>query len=86
MRTLFVCVCRRGDLSESLAKLKCRTLVIVGENSPFHCESVHITNVMSRRYQVLIEVIIHLCSQCMGPNRHALSIVWQTGDSTRPTG
>ncbi|KAG0554805.1 hypothetical protein M758_12G123400 [Ceratodon purpureus] len=47
---------QRGDITESLAKLKCRTLVIVGENSPFHCEAVHMTNVMSRRYQVLIEV------------------------------
>lgn len=37
-------------------KLKCRTLIIVGENSPFHCESVHMSTVMSRRYQALIEV------------------------------
>lgn len=47
---------QRGDLSEGLAKLKCRTLIIVGENSPFHCESVHMSTVMSRRYQALIEV------------------------------
>lgn len=56
----FECVYRRGDLTEGLMKLKCRTLIIVGENSPFHCESVHMSTVMSRRYQALIEVNLFL--------------------------
>uniref|UniRef100_A0A7I4FFW5 Uncharacterized protein n=1 Tax=Physcomitrium patens TaxID=3218 RepID=A0A7I4FFW5_PHYPA len=46
----------RNDITESMRKLKCRTLVIVGENSPFHCEAVHMSTAMSRRYQALIEV------------------------------
>ncbi|KAG0554806.1 hypothetical protein KC19_12G120600 [Ceratodon purpureus] len=88
---------QRGDITESLAKLKCRTLVIVGENSPFHCEAVHMTNVMSRRYQVLIEVTLlndrtsfqiicfllnHLLNRLVGFPESCC----QTGDSYNPLG
>ncbi len=47
---------RRVDLTERLKKLKCRTLIIVGEQSPFHHEAMHISTQMHRRYNALIEV------------------------------
>ncbi|XP_024363332.1 protein NDL2 [Physcomitrium patens] len=47
---------QRADITENLRKLKCRTLVIVGENSPFHSEALHMSTVMRPRYQALIEV------------------------------
>jgi len=47
---------QRVDLSERLKKLKCRTLIIVGEQSPFHHEAMHISTQMHRRYNALIEV------------------------------
>ncbi|CAK9230833.1 unnamed protein product [Sphagnum tenellum] len=47
---------RRIDLSESLKKLKCRTLIIVGEHSPFHDEGLYLSKQMIRRYNALIEV------------------------------
>lgn len=47
---------QRRDLTENLKKMKCRTLILVGEQSPFHREAVHISNAMNRRYNALIEV------------------------------
>jgi hypothetical protein len=47
---------RRHDLSEGLKKLRCRTLIFVGENSPFHQEALHMNAVMDRRYNALVEV------------------------------
>ena len=49
---------QRQDISESLRKLKCRTLIIVGEQSPFHHEALHINKEMNRRYNALIEVCV----------------------------
>lgn len=46
----------RRDLTENLKKLKCRTLILVGDQSPFHREAVHISDAMNRRYNALIEV------------------------------
>ncbi|CAM6083017.1 unnamed protein product [Calypogeia fissa] len=47
---------QRKDLTPGLRKLKCRTLIIVGEQSPFHSEAQHTSNSMDRRYNALIEV------------------------------
>jgi hypothetical protein len=47
---------QRVDLSDRLKKLKCPTLIIVGEQSPFHHEAMHISTQMHRRYNALIEV------------------------------
>jgi hypothetical protein len=47
---------RRRDLTESLKKLKCRTLILVGDQSPFHRDALHISHAMNRRYNALIEV------------------------------
>jgi pimeloyl-ACP methyl ester carboxylesterase len=47
---------QRRDISETLKKLKCRTLILVGDQSPFHREAVHISHAMNRRYNALIEV------------------------------
>jgi protein NDRG1 len=48
---------QRVDLSERVKKLKCRTLIIVGEHSPFHHEALHLSTQMHKRYNALIEVI-----------------------------
>ena len=47
---------QRQDLTENLKQLKCRTLILVGDQSPFHHEALHINNAMNRRYNALIEV------------------------------
>ncbi|KAI9191843.1 hypothetical protein LWI28_014386 [Acer negundo] len=49
-------ISRRPDLSEGLRKLHCRSLIFVGENSPFHSEAVHLISKMDRRYSALVEV------------------------------
>lgn len=46
----------RQDLTESLRNLKCRTLILVGDQSPFHQEALHISEAMNKRYNALIEV------------------------------
>ncbi|TYI22459.1 hypothetical protein ES332_A06G104700v1 [Gossypium tomentosum] len=45
----------RRDLSEGLRKLHCRSLIFVGENSPFHSEALHMTSKLDRRYSDLVE-------------------------------
>ncbi|PWA47452.1 SF21C1 [Artemisia annua] len=47
---------RRPDITEGLTKLKCRTLIFVGDSSPFHSESLHMTSKLDRRYNALVEV------------------------------
>ncbi|RLN28701.1 pollen-specific protein SF21 isoform X1 [Panicum miliaceum] len=47
---------RRHDLTESLRKLQCRTLIFVGENSEFHEDAIHMTTKLDRRYCALVEV------------------------------
>ncbi|XP_073289782.1 protein NDL1-like isoform X1 [Primulina huaijiensis] len=47
---------RRPDLTDGLKTLKCRTLIFVGDNSPFHSESLHMTAKLDRRYSALVEV------------------------------
>ncbi|KAJ9682301.1 hypothetical protein PVL29_018269 [Vitis rotundifolia] len=46
----------RQDLTESLKRLQCKTLIFVGESSPFHAESVHMSAKMDRKSSVLVEV------------------------------
>ncbi|EMS50383.1 hypothetical protein CFC21_034340 [Triticum aestivum] len=46
----------RHDLTEALKKLRCRTLIFVGENSQFHADAVHMTTKLDRRYCALVEV------------------------------
>eukprot|EP00252_Welwitschia_mirabilis_P001821 TRINITY_DN11766_c0_g1_i2.p1 TRINITY_DN11766_c0_g1~~TRINITY_DN11766_c0_g1_i2.p1 ORF type:complete len:264 (+),score=41.41 TRINITY_DN11766_c0_g1_i2:109-792(+) len=46
----------RIDLTERLRKLKCRTLIFVGENSPLHSEAIHMHAKMDMKYNALIEV------------------------------
>ncbi|KAI8023925.1 Protein NDL1 [Camellia lanceoleosa] len=47
---------RRPDITGGLKRLKCRTLIFVGEDSPFHSEAVHMTSKLDRRYSALVEV------------------------------
>eukprot|EP00258_Populus_trichocarpa_P030220 XP_024446239.1 protein NDL2 isoform X1 [Populus trichocarpa] len=47
---------RRQDISNGLRKLLCCSLIFVGENSPFHFESLDMTSELDRRYSALVEV------------------------------
>ncbi|KAM7276777.1 hypothetical protein ACFE04_018643 [Oxalis oulophora] len=46
----------RLDFSEELRRLTCRSLLFVGENSPFHDEALYMTSKLDRRYSALVEV------------------------------
>ncbi|KAK7283208.1 hypothetical protein RIF29_12585 [Crotalaria pallida] len=46
----------RSDLSEGLIKLQCRSLIFVGDMSPFHTEALHMTSKLDRRFSALVEV------------------------------
>ncbi|OEL13580.1 Pollen-specific protein SF21 [Dichanthelium oligosanthes] len=46
----------RHDLTDSLRKLQCRTLILVGENSEFHEDAIHMTTKLDIRYCALVEV------------------------------
>lgn len=49
-------ISRRYDLTEGLKKLQCRTLIFVGENSPFHSEALHMSAKMDKKFNALVEV------------------------------
>ncbi|CAA0821300.1 N-MYC downregulated-like 2 [Striga hermonthica] len=46
----------RPDITEDLRNLKCRTLIFVGENSPFHYEALHMISKLDSRLSALVEV------------------------------
>ncbi|KAL3650760.1 Protein ndl2 [Castilleja foliolosa] len=45
----------RPDITDGLRRLKCRSLIFVGENSPFHYEALHMTSKLDRRFSALVE-------------------------------
>ncbi|XP_057776016.1 protein NDL2-like isoform X2 [Salvia miltiorrhiza] len=47
---------RRRDITQGLRKLQCRSLIFVGENSPFHHEALHTMSKLDRRLSALVEV------------------------------
>ncbi|XP_051151421.1 protein NDL2 isoform X1 [Andrographis paniculata] len=46
----------RPDITDGLRRLQCRSLIFVGENSPFHSEALHMTSKLDRRFSALVEV------------------------------
>ncbi|CAL9768225.1 unnamed protein product [Musa acuminata subsp. burmannicoides] len=46
----------RYDLAEASKKLQCRTLIFVGENSPFRLEAINMVTKLDRRFSALVEV------------------------------
>ncbi|KAK6161939.1 hypothetical protein DH2020_001780 [Rehmannia glutinosa] len=46
----------RPDITDGLRRLQCRSLIFVGENSPFHYEALHMTSKLDRRFSALVEV------------------------------
>ncbi|XP_057431855.1 protein NDL2-like isoform X2 [Lotus japonicus] len=46
----------RSDISEGLRKLQCRSLIFVGDMSPFHSEALHMNSKLDRRFSALVEV------------------------------
>lgn len=51
---------KRPDITEGLKKLKCRTLIFVGDSSSFHSEALHMTGKLDRRYCALVEVMLFI--------------------------
>ncbi|XP_044462920.1 protein NDL1-like isoform X2 [Mangifera indica] len=47
---------RRPDITDGLKKLKCRTLIFVGDDSPFYSEALHMISKLDERYSALVEV------------------------------
>ncbi|KAK4415645.1 protein NDL1 [Sesamum alatum] len=47
---------RRPDITNGLKTLKRRTLIFVGDNSPFHSESLHMIAKLDKKYSALVEV------------------------------
>ncbi|XP_010541051.1 PREDICTED: pollen-specific protein SF21 isoform X2 [Tarenaya hassleriana] len=47
---------RRRNLTDGLRNLKCRALIFVGDQSPFHSEALQMMSVLDRRYTALVEV------------------------------
>ncbi|GLU10024.1 hypothetical protein SLE2022_268530 [Rubroshorea leprosula] len=47
---------RRPDITSGLKRLKCRTLIFVGDNSPFHSEALHMVSKLDKRFSALVEV------------------------------
>lgn len=47
---------KRPDITDGLRRLRCRTLIFVGDSSPFHSEALHMTSKLDRRYSALVEV------------------------------
>ncbi|KAI4337128.1 hypothetical protein L6164_015577 [Bauhinia variegata] len=63
----------RPDISEGLRKLQCRSLIFVGDNSPFHSEALHMTSKLDRRFSALVEV--QACGSMVTEERpHAMLI------------
>ncbi|KAJ0013420.1 hypothetical protein Pint_20542 [Pistacia integerrima] len=46
----------RHDLTDGLLNLQCKTLIFVGESSPFHAESVFMSAAMGKKSCALVEV------------------------------
>ncbi|KAL8160840.1 hypothetical protein V2J09_012329 [Rumex salicifolius] len=46
----------RPDISEGLKKIRCRTLIFVGDESPFYSEAIHMMSKMDKRCSALVEV------------------------------
>ncbi|KAH0450421.1 hypothetical protein IEQ34_021113 [Dendrobium chrysotoxum] len=46
----------RYDITAKLKQLRCRTLIFVGENSPYHSESLHMISKLDHRCSALVEV------------------------------
>ncbi|KAK6915453.1 NDRG protein [Dillenia turbinata] len=55
MRFLYA-INERLDLTEGLKKLQCKTLIFVGENSPFHAESLYMNSILDQKSSTLVEV------------------------------
>ncbi|GAB2292502.1 NuDeL-like protein [Dionaea muscipula] len=46
----------RSDISNGLKRLRCRTLIFVGDESPFHGEALHMISKLDSRCSALVEV------------------------------
>lgn len=56
LRRFLEAINRRHDITDGLRSLKCRTLIFVGDQSPFHSETLHMVAALDRKYSALVEV------------------------------
>ncbi|XP_041006714.1 protein NDL1-like isoform X3 [Juglans microcarpa x Juglans regia] len=47
---------RRQDITKGLKRLRCRSLIFVGDSSPFHSEALHMSSKLDCRFSALVEV------------------------------
>lgn len=68
-------IIRRYDISEGLRRLRCRTLIFVGDSSLYYSDALHMASKLDRRYSALVEVYpetIHLL--CLLQSRRSLVV------------
>ncbi|XP_038981364.1 protein NDL1-like isoform X2 [Phoenix dactylifera] len=58
----------RYDITEELHRLQCRTLVFVGEDSPFYSDALDMTSKLDRRHSALVESHCWYCLFFWGTN------------------
>ncbi|KAF3494262.1 hypothetical protein DY000_02057359 [Brassica cretica] len=56
LRRFLEAINRRHDITDGLRSLKCRTLIFVGDQSPFHSETLHMVAALDRKNSALVEV------------------------------
>ncbi|KAI3724817.1 hypothetical protein L1987_64584 [Smallanthus sonchifolius] len=67
---------RRPDISEDLESLECKTIIFVGDSSPFHDDALHMTAKLGRNCSALVEV--HACgSMVTQEHPHAMFIPFE---------
>ncbi|GER44330.1 N-MYC downregulated-like 3 [Striga asiatica] len=56
--SVFLCTSlhRRPDLTDGLKTLRCRTLIFVGDDTPFHSEALHMAANLDSKFSALVEV------------------------------
>ncbi|KAI3805672.1 hypothetical protein L1987_28252 [Smallanthus sonchifolius] len=64
---------RRPDITKELETLECKTIIFVGNNSPFHGEALHMSTKLGKNCSTLVEV--HPCGSMVTEEQpHAMLI------------
>ncbi|KAL4563842.1 hypothetical protein LXL04_027890 [Taraxacum kok-saghyz] len=70
-------ISRRRDITEDLKSLECRTIIFVGDSSPFHIEALHMNANLGKTCSALVEV--HACGSMVTEEQpHAMLIPLDT--------
>ncbi|KAI3674743.1 hypothetical protein L2E82_51969 [Cichorium intybus] len=77
VRRFLQAINRRRDLTEELKSLECRTIIFVGDSSPFHNEALHINANLGETRSAFVEV--HACGSMVTEEQpHAMLIPLDT--------